>query len=838
MFDTSSLELQSDISGYIILNVTNSSNFDISGASVSSQKGDYSYDVTMSSKKRIGLNFGPTDSYADPHIFIHRGCNDCNTKVVVGYGDQTKTNESEELPPSGERGWDERTTASCYDNGSGSSSASASWGPPSETFSRAGQYTIDSRYDNLMVIPSADPTCSKKTYYPDDKRIHEIEVTDTDKYTQTKYTWSKYTHRLSYTTHTHSGGNVTHINDSTCTRDTYSHISGDKHKHRTCSYTTSTSSQSRTFSHTSTCGNISLSCNLNTQGKWSASVSCGSHGGYSPGTDGSPTGWPPSYVTYSSVSSSQTTIVSGDCEYSTISPYLNLDESMTLQSGLNLYRPSYNNANHDLIILFDSLENGGAGTERIQVILHDGPVEDPTGPYKFELQTSSSGILYDSHTHYGYISSGKTYTESELADIGYTINTTMIGYSDGVEQSGSNSYRHQTNLCHGNCHFGESGISFHKPKLQVLGSGVTSATINGPLIYDHVNDEIISHTFGSSNTIFPVQSYFTIPIESYLNVTHMRGYTATFDPATDIIFNPDVTFRCHLNASETYALNNLNKLYKTGEVIHIPILPEMKYVAYMGDDDCYWYDISDLPTPVSTIHLSDKTLRLDNGTIYGGDLTVWDEGIYNVGIIVDIDSAWQGTMYGWGIKDVSSNRNTMTGKWFTGNYSANLTATARVNGASGTCDPNSNSNPTDVYCTEYILKQIPPINNAQGPYFSYNLESWNNIPYVHDRQLTTYNDYVIGYNDGRCYGIYSLRTETHNHPDIMSIPNVDVKAGDTITFELNIVTSVPTIDTSQNLRMIDHTVPLRYSPTYVCQILEHNEDINTEINRAIIELFK
>ena len=554
------------------------------------------------------------------------------------------------------RGW--KSTSSC------TVTASLSWGGtaartlsnthsvPSAAHSRAGDHHIDSRYGDLSVLPrshsNSTGSCTVDMFSRDtaDNRKHDMCVSGMSGSAATTYTYS-------------------------CTRttDVYRTVNGTKEFVRTdISHTTET----RTTA--GSCGGLSVS---GLTGGYRLAGLCS--GGPSPPN-------PP--VTFSnpgdSYSCSPPAIttnaqISSACLQATNTPHLDLDGTMSLRPGLNVYRPSPIPAADHMLVVYDDAAGPNGGTEYIQIYVHPGPADDPAGPYDFHLKQSVSGILYDTHRHYGWVDS-RLYGEDTLASIGYTPHAAMAGHGDGLELGGGRP-SDGTRLCHGDCLMGQEGIDGAKPSIRIVtptAAHPISGAVSG-LVYDHVNNRWFDSPFtGSGNQTVVASLYLVVPFAADTGIYQVNMYGHAFDPGRQNLpprLDPAHPQPCHLGQSgQLHAFaSSLNM--RAGDSLELPVLPEVLYVAFIGDGNCFWYDVAALPSPLSGVSSGARAVPLVNGTILSGDLLARHTGAVHVDVVADFDAVWQSEMYGLSKASSASNST-----WVVPPPHVNITAVARVNG--------------------------------------------------------------------------------------------------------------------------------------------------------------
>lgn len=761
---------------------------------------DNEYLVDMGGRNRAGLDFGPGTG-TDQTYYIYRGCHSCEAEVVVGHG--SPTNDKSTLPndplvTDHDRGW--KSTGSCSTSGSnnwsgtGSRSLSASYTVPSAQHSNAGDHYINNRYDDLSVLPGSHTTCSPGPLYTDDtadNRKHDMCVTSRGASASTSFS---YPYTRTVTTETYLNGTM-------------------------ISTTTSTSSGS---SSRTTTGSCNTPATVQTGDGYRVSTTC-SGGPY-------PSNPPSDSTTYSSTGDlnsgtiTETVIdyrspnvrtsasVSSSCSLTTNTPHLNLANAMSVEPGLNVYRPAAVPTHHNLVMVFDDTERGGGSHERIQVFRHDGR-GDPVGPFDFHLRPAVSGILYDAHQHYGWVDT-VTYSTAQLADMGYTPEAVMAGYNDGLLPDGTDPYQFGQRLCHGDCFMGMGGIDTIKPTIREVSAAATRnlGTVTSGLVYDHWNDRWFDSPFtGTADQVAVSTLYLLVPFAEDVSMVHVYMYDDSFDPNNQ---NPSVrdvpgtTLPCHLGQpANTYNFASSMNV-NSGDSLKVPILPEMRYLAFIGNGYCYWYDVSALPSPLSSVAAGARTVPLVNGTVLSGDLTVSRSGNAHVDVVADLAAVWQSEMYG-----VAEAGTVGNATWVAPPLEVEVVAVARVNGAGGACgDPN-------VYCSEPAVL----VGNAvdRGTYVhtpSFNHED----PYVEAPTLLPPNSGVgvYGMVNGRCYGLANVVAETGGLV-VRDIPHIRVSAGDTVTLAFNATVVEPTV-------MLGN-VTATHPASHVCVVGESAESMVLDI---------
>ena len=734
---------------------------------------DGEYQVEMGSRNRAGLDFGPGTGSGDQTYYIFRGCATCDAEVVVGYGNPThdrSTLPNDPLVVDHERGWESAGGCGASDSSSWSGIASrmvsGTYDLPAPAHSQAGDYEIANRYDDLSVLPRSHSSCSGTPYTDGtaDNRKHDMCITGESASANTTYS---YPCTRTITTETYLNGAL--VSTTTTTGS--------------CAAKTLTSAGSCNTPHTTQTGNgyrVSASCSGGSAPSTpSPSTTTTSTGNLSAGTITQ------TVTTYSSWSSRTTSAsVSSSCSLVTNTPHLNLADAMTVQPGLNVYRPTLVPTTHNIFMVLDDTENGGGAREYIQVLRHDGPPEDPAGPFDFHLRPSTSGILYDAHQHYGWVDT-ITYNTGQLSEMGYTPHAVMASQNDGLLPDGTDPYLWGQRLCHGDCFMGREGINTVKPTIKEVAptaSHPVSSHTSG-LIYDHENDRWFDSAFtGSANQVVASTLYLLVPFAEDVSMVHVNMYNEHFDPANQnpsIRDAPGTTLPCHLNQSgQAYQFApsmNVNQ----GDALKVPILPETRYLAFIGNDLCYWYDIAALPSPLASVASGARTVPLVNGTVLTGDLTVNRGGSAHVDVVADLSAVWQSEMYGLAEPGTAGNVT-----WVVPPLEVEVVAVARVNGAGGACgDPR-------VYCSDPVT-----LSGGAAEHGAYIHSSFTHgEPYVEAPAMLPHGSGVgvYGMVDGRCYGLASVVAETGGII-VRDIPRITVSTGDTITLSFNATVVEPTV---------------------------------------------
>ena len=717
------------------------------------------YMVQMGSRERAGLDFGPGTGQ-DKTYYIYRGCSSCKALAAIGHGDPTDKHETlpnSRLTTDHDRGW--KSTGSCSASkstswsGSGSSTVTATYSLPSPRHSNAGDHHVNSRYDDLSVLPTSHNSCSGTEYSDDtdDNRKHDMCITNTSSSTSTthKYTYTKTVRVEKYVNWTLTSDKTTTTTGSTsksgsggsCTMPTTTLLSSGYKVVTTCTGGSTHTAPVDTSTTTTT----------GTAGTGTFTTTTKTYSG-------------PTTTTYGSVGAT--------CTRSSNTPHLDLDAVMSLQPGLNLYRPSAIPASHDILVVYDDAEGGGGGTERIQIYSHDGLGAEPAGPYNFYLRPAASGVLYDPHSHYGWVGTGM-YDSDDLADMGYTQLAALAGLDDGEHPFPSVS-----RVCHGDCFLGPEGIDSAKPAIREVAAASerTVTTSSNTFVYDHINDRWFESWYGKDKLATAASLYLTIPFAEDASLHHVRMYDDGFDPARQA---PPARLTagmpCHIHQAGqigTFA-NSMNAT--NGESVHIPVIPGMRYAAFISNGECHWYDVAALPSPLSTVSAGARHVALANGTLLAGDLTARHDGHVHVDVVMDIEAVWQSEMHGL----TAAGTGNVT--WVVPPLEVNVTAVARVNGAHGDCGANG------VYCSDVI--GLAGTARDTGTYI-HGAATYGGSPFVHgkpyaERELLvaltgTTGRGVYGLSDGRCYGLEAVRAGTDG-VIVRDIPFIAVSAGDTVT---------------------------------------------------------
>ena len=733
------------------------------------------YKVSMGARERAGLDFGPGTG-AGHTYYIYRGCSSCDAKVAVGHGDPTDPQET--LPndrsiTDHDRGW--RDTSSCSVSesdtwtGGGGNTVSATYTIPPAEYSNAGDHYIDSRYADLSILPQSHSSCSGTPYSEDndDNSKHDMCVTGTSATT----------------------GSTTYRFSCTRTVQVETVLNGS-----VIGTTTSTSACSTT--RTVTGGGCGPVTDSSTSGGYSVSATC--YHGTRPATPSdSRTQVGTGNLTSGRITTTDTThsgsytvsttaTVGAACTMNTNIPYLDLYDAMSLKPGLNIYRPGTIPATHHILAIYDDTENAGGTAEYIQVYRSSSMEPEPAGPYSFHLRPQVSGILYDSHTHYGWVDA-RLYNSDGLHDMGYTQLAALAGHGDGLGAGGAHPYTNGHRLCHGDCFMGVEGIGTIKPVIREVAAAATlpiSSSV-GEDVYDHYNDRWTESIYGTSSAVTAATLYLVVPFAEDVSLSHVRMFDHRFDPAAQYPSlrnggaGADV---CHLRQGgqiHTFAsaMNVTN-----GESLHIPVLPGMRYAAFIGNGDCYWYDIASLPSPLSSVSAGARHVPLVDGTILTGSLTARHDGVAHVDVMTNINAVWQSEMHGLSAPGTGGNAT-----WVVPPLQANITAVARVNGAHGPCSYSG------VYCSDPIRLSSTahrPGAYIHGASFTHG-EPYKRAPTPLPSGGSTGNG-VYGLADGRCYGLATVEANTGGIT-VRSIPNIRVSAGDTISLSFEAAVAGPAV---------------------------------------------
>ncbi len=732
------------------------------------------YAIPMGSRERAGLDFGPGTG-ADHTYYIYRGCSSCGTLVAIGHGspaDPQETLPNDLSVTDHHRGW--RSTGGCSKSGDndwggrGWGSASATFRIPSPDYSNAGGHHINSRYDDLSVLPQSHSTCLGGTLHGannDDNRKHDMCVSGTSASASTKY---RYTRTTEVRTQVFLNG--TEISNTVTTT------------HGTRTLTENGSCDPVDFAGTSSGYEVSVRC----RGGPSAPTSPPSDSDRVTSSGDLNDGWVKrTIITYSGPTVRTYADVGATCSLYTNTPYLDLDDTMTIRPGLNLYRPGAIPANHNILAIYDDVENGGGGNERIQVFRHDGPGPgpDPAGPYSFHLRPNAQGVLYDAHRHYGWVDA-RMYDAGQLSGMGYTAHSAMAGHGDGLRMDGSGP-SDGTRVCHGDCFMGMEGIDSGKPAIREVAASSSHAISPGAgLTYDHRNDMWFTRA-GGGDRATAAALYLVVPFAEDAALYHIRLYDHGFDPAAQLPSprdNPgggaDV---CHIRQSGGLATFAARLNVTDGDALHIPVLPGMRYAAFVANGDCYWYDTASLPSPLSSVASGARHVPLVNGTVLSGDLTARRDGMVHVDVVADLVAAWQSETYGIGDGTVPANAS-----WAVPPLEVEVTAVARVNGAYGPCGASG------VYCSEPI--RMAGTTFQHGAYI-HGTSFRHGEPYAEaPRPLPsgTAGTGVYGLPDGRCYGLGGVSAATGGL-EVRDIPRIRVMTGDTITLSFNATAYLPEV---------------------------------------------
>lgn len=767
--------------------------------------GNGGYSVNLNTRDRVGMNFGPGTG-ADHTYYIYRGCSNCNAKVVVGHGNPLDPRET--LPNNltivdHYRGWLSSGTCTVSESstwsGSGSRTISSNYSAPGNTYSTAGNHYIDSRYASLSILPQSHSNstgmCSVNlhTYNGDDNRKHDMCVTGTSTDVDS---WHTYPCSATRVVEVHveeewvDGHGNTHIVDRGTTTTTTTPSCATRSLPSSGSCTTPTTSNYGTgyrVSATCTPGTAPPIPSPSTTTTTNLSTQVFNWPGYT--VTERTTTTTTTTRTFSSPSTSTNGEVDAFCTRYTNTPYLDLNDAMSLEPGLNVYRPSGIPVSHNLLVIYDDAENGGGGSERIQVFRTDDPGLGPdiAGPYWFHLRQPASGILYDAHAHYGWVENQR-YDTADLDDMGYTQLAAMAGHGDGIGSGGGPS--NERRLCHGDCFMGVEGIDPTKPAVRAVAAAHTLRVNSSStdVIYDHVNDRWFAHYFSYQSLAYAASLYLTIPFAEDVSIMHMRMYNDNFDPELQDPSPrnaPGTANVCHMRQNTLVgAFLTMNAVLNAtnGESLHIPVIPGARYVAFIGNGDCYWYDVAKLPTPLSSVSSGARHVPLVNGTILTGDLTARHDGFVHVDVVADLTAVWQSEMYG-----VESPGHGGNATWVTPPLEVELVAVARVNGLPGSCGG------TGIYCSDPI--SLTSASYKHGSYIhgtSYGHgETYARAPSPLPSGGTT-GEGVYGMSNGRCYGLATVEADTGGIT-VRDIPNIRVSAGDTVTLSFEAVVVSPEV---------------------------------------------
>lgn len=741
------------------------------------------YSVNMGTRDRIGLDFGPGTG-DDRTYYIYRGCgSNCDAKVVVGHGNPLDPQQS--LPNDltivdHHRGWLSVTSGGC------NAAASQTWpdtvprtisateAAPGNIYSRAGDYYINSRYADLSILPqshsNASGTCTVNlhSHNGDDNRKHDMCVTGTttDADSTHTYTCSEEVEETVDEYYTNNWGHLIFINSTTTTTTS------------SCSTITRTNSGSCTTPTTSDYGtgySVSTTCTPGTAPpKPAGSITTTTTQVFNnPGITETTT---TTTRTYSDPSTSTDGEVNAFCTLHTNTPYLNLHDAMSLKPGLNVYSPGTLSTGYNILVIYDDAAGPDGGSERIQVFRTDDPglSPEPAGPYDFHLHRAPAGILYDSHQHYGWVS-GRHYDSEELRDMGYTQLVALAGHGDGIYSSGAGPSNGRW-LCHGDCFLGPEGINSVKPMIRTVtaASSYTVPPVNSA-VYDHVNSRWYELGWAGAmdGTVSAATQYLVVPFAEDVSIRFLNMYDDHFNPAAQLPSardSPAVPPWCHMrqhgHIASPYPVNHVLNV-TDGESLRIPVLPGVRYVAFMGNGDCYWYDVASLPSPLSGVSSGARHVPLVDGTILTGDLTVRGGGLAHIDVSADVTAVWQSEAVGL----------TTTGLglpvWFADPLDVTLTAVARVNGAAGACGS------AGVHCSQPIRL------TADDGYYGFYIHGSGHAhgaPYARTPHMlppAITGSGVYGLSDGRCYGL-AIKDAGTDGITLRSIPRIPVDAGDTI----------------------------------------------------------
>lgn len=725
------------------------------------------YRLNMGHRDRAGLDFGPRTA-TDHTYYIYRGCTTCKTEVVAGYGNPANGISALPNGPTADhpRGWrstgDCTTTYSTDWSGATTRPISTSYVIPPPAHSNAGDYTIPNRYDDLSILPGAHSVCTGTLYTEsaEDNRKHDMCVTGSAATATTTYS---YPYTTTTTTHIIVNGTIT--GNSTTTTQT-----GTVERQVVGSCTPPTPSQ--------------------TPDGYRVVSSCtGGPAPSNPPRDSiTSTATSRTVTTYGTPSVVTDANIQAACSLTTNTPHLDLADAMTIQPGLNIYRPPTSPTPDHLLIIYDDTEQGGGSHETIQVYRTSGFGKEPAGPYNFHLHPPVSGIIYDAHTHYGWITT-RLYNTTHLADMGYTPYDTLAYLADGMNIHGIRPYQDGTRLCHGDCYMGPAAVDTIRPSIRELTPDAiqTVTPYTGGLVYDHINEKWFdSGLTGTDGQIVVSSLYLVVPFSVEVALLHIRMYDEHFDPIMQAP-SPRVvaagTLPCHISQSgQVYEFASTHTIPAGGRLM-IPVLPEMKYVAFIGGGDCYWYDVSSLPSPLASVSSGARSVPLVNGTVLTGELVARHTGPVAVDVITDIDAVWQSELYGMtqfaGPYNVS---------WVVPPLEVNVTAIARVNGADGACGAYG------VYCSDIIRLHNTTI--QYGTYIHGGPTGIHGQPYGVAPNAFTGITYagtgVYGMANGRCYGLASVIGSTDGIT-VRGIPNIQVSAGDSITLAFNVTMREPHI---------------------------------------------
>ena len=721
--------------------------------------GDHgSYEVPMGPRKRAGLDFGPGTG-TDQTYYIYRGCNACGAEVAIGHASPNNprgTLPNDPMVVDHERGW--LSTRSCDTQHSITWSGTTNQGLADfyrlySWHSQAGDYYIDSRYDDLSVLPYSHSSCSGTLYTDDtaDNRKHDMCVTNERASGTTTWTYPYIRYETTYTlvdgSYVETGetarvGTTTRTTAATCSAPNTYQITDGYGLTTTCGIGPNPSNPPTDYSLSPTYTNTTRT-----------EVRYDYHGSYSIQTSAS---------------------VRADCSVMINTPHLDLSNTISIRPGLNVYKPPPIPAGHNIIMVMDDTERGGGGTEHIQIYRTPGNTGNLTGPFDFHLRPPAAGILYDAHKHYGWVDAS-TYDTDELALMGYTPNTVMAGSGDGV-RAGGGPYQSGSHLCHGNCFMGKEGIDTGKPRLKYFPTVPPNHYIPSSLDalnYDHINGRWFESHTGGTGHVVASSLYLVVPFAEDVSLSYVWLYGYSFDPAAQRA--PTDTPPCH--TLQTGRLHNFadSMSVGNGESLKIPILPDMKYVAFIGNNECYWYDISVLPSPLSSVSSGARSVPLVNGTVLSGDLKALHDGVVHVDVVTDLEAVWQSEMYGM-IEPPGTPANA---SWVVPPVRVEIMAVARVNGATGSCAVHG------VYCSEVVELEGTAVEHGtyvHGSWWRHN-EPYVVVPGYLSPALTTGTG-VYGMPAGRCYGLETISADTDGIV-VLGIPHISVRSDFVITLEFD-----------------------------------------------------
>lgn len=760
-------------------------------------------------RDRAGLNFGPGTG-SDHVYYIYRGCASCMGNVAIGH---SSPNSDREALPNDQtvtdhvQGWrsqddcttDRRLTWS----GTGARTLTDKYDVPDGAHSNANNYGMcsghvddhgnkaDCRYHELSILPRGHTVCPHDLYtvgdqnphYTQDNRKHDMCMSELPESAASTH-WSCRQKTVT-TVRTYTNGSYTER-----TSTVYSTVGAIPSRLDGSCSNVETTGLSDGYSLSGVC-----------RGSTGETPVCPADTDTGPLGSGNKTkgSITRTTTTHTGPTATTTARIQQQCLTAINTPHLDLEDAMTLKPGLNVYRPGSIPAAHDILVIYDDARAGGGSTERIQVFRSASYGDDPAGPYDFRLLPSVSGVLYDPHNHYGWVNRGVLYDTDELASMSYTQGSALVGFSDG-----DGSYSDGSRICHGDCLLGYEGTDFGKPLIRKLAPSavhsVTSSTDG--LVYDHVNERWFAVS-STDNRVSAAVLYLVVPFSEDIAILDVHLFSSDrFDP-TRQGYSPRES-PAQPNCHQTQGHRNYefaDSINGTeGGALYVPVLPGIRYIAFIGNAECYWYDTAALPSPLSSVSAGARHVELLNGTVLTGDLSVKHGGVAHVDVFTDFTAAWQSEMYG---KTEPSLDGNVT--WVAPPLKVNVTAVARVNGASGDCGSagvHCIESPIMVKGTSVTHPSIPP-----------NIEDdWHGKPYQKSTKLSG-STKAWGVPDGRCYGVVAVEATTGSL-EIRSLHGIRVNPGDTITFEFAARVITPYVQGGNVTANI---------PGYVCNILETRE---------------